>query len=77
MLTINDDNEVNDPEKVANLFCDHFSSIATKLDAEIRNSAHNPLDYMSHRVQESFVCAPSSSWEIKKLIMAHLTKDRK
>ena len=32
-LTINNDNEVNDPGEVANLFCDHFSSIATKFDA--------------------------------------------
>ena len=73
-MTINDNNEVNDPDEVANLFCDHFSSIAAKLDAEIRNSAHNPLNYMPHRVQESFVCTPSSSWEIKKLIMASPNK---
>ena len=34
-LTDGEGNDVHDPDKIANMFCDYFSSVATELD---RNS---------------------------------------
>ena len=71
-ITLLDDNgeDVSDPKSVSNLFCDYFSTIATKLNEKISNSNTDPMKYMPPRQRQSFFASPASVAETKKLIIS-------
>ena len=60
--------EVHDPVNIANMFCDHFSTIADQLDADIPMTNTDPMCYMPDPVPESFIPSPTSTEEIENLI---------
>ena len=71
-ITLLDDNgeDVSDPKSVSNMFCDYFSTMATKLNKKIPNSNTNPMKYMTPRECQSFFALPASVAETKKLIIS-------
>ena len=69
-LVDTDESDVCDPDRISNMFCDYFSSVATNLNNDIPTSNTDPMDYMPPRVHESFFVLPSTPSEIKNLIMS-------
>ena len=69
-LVDTDGSDVRDPDRISNMFCDYFSSVATNLNNDIPTSNTDPMDYMPPRVNESFFVLPSTTSEIKNLIMS-------
>ena len=55
---------------VCNIFCDHFSSVANKLDSEIPITNKDPLDYIPDPITASFNPSPATSDEIINIIMS-------
>lgn len=62
--------EIGDPFEVANAFCDHFSTIASRLDSNIPMTATDPMDYMPDPVSTTFIPTPASTNEVTKLILS-------
>ena len=62
-------NIVSNPVDISNLFCDHFSTVASTLDSQIPVTNENPMDYMTDNVINSFYVKPSSTEEITHLIL--------
>ena len=69
-LTDGEGNDVHDPDKIANMFCDYFSSVATELDRNIAVSNVSTNRYMPPAVRESFFVAPSKAGEIKDIVLS-------
>ena len=69
-LTDREGNDVHDPDKVANMFCDYFSSVAAELDRNIPVSNVSTDRYMPPAVRESFFVAPSTAGEIKDIVLS-------
>lgn len=59
---------VNEPTKIANIFCEHFATIAEKLKNDIPISAVDPITYLGPSHITSFYISPSQPEEVKKLI---------
>ena len=62
---------LTDPIEIAELFNDHFSSIAGKLRAKL-NSPPNPMNLNSKsnssKISSSFFFMPTTAYEVKKMI---------
>ena len=69
-ITLLDDNgeDVSYRKSVSNMFCDYFSTIATKLNENIPNSNTDPMKYMPPRQCQSFFASPASVAETKKMM---------
>ena len=60
--------EVNNPSVVSNLFCNYFSTVAERLDAEIPLTQVDPMFYMNQPITNSFSPHPASTDEVCTLI---------
>ena len=69
-LTDGEGNDVHDPDKIANMFCDYFSSVAAELDRNIPVSNVSTNRYMPPAVRESFFVALSTAGEIKDIVLS-------
>ena len=69
-LTDGERNDVHDSDKITNMFCDYFSSVAAELDRNIPVSNVSTNRYMQPAVRESFFVAPSTAGEIKNLVLS-------
>ena len=72
LITLTDScgNIVDDRQKISNMFCDHFSSIANKLDSQIPYSNKNPVDYLPEPNNVTFDPSPATPKEVENLIMS-------
>ena len=69
-LLDDNDNEVEDPKHVADMFCSYFSSVASDLEKDIPAPITSPMDYMGPIANSSFYIKPSSATEVNKLILS-------
>ena len=69
-IVLMDDNndEVSDPERIANMFSSYFSTVASDLERNIPHPITNPMDYMGPIADNSFYATPSNPNEINRLI---------
>ena len=69
MTDINGD-DVTDPTRIANLFCDHFSTVATSLNNNIPTMNDDPLNYMPNPTVNSFYVLPATTDEVIKVVLS-------
>ena len=63
-----DGERVNDAKLISDHFCEYFSSIAGKLDADIPTTQTDPMTYMPDRTDNTFTSNPASDAEIVAII---------
>ena len=63
-----DDDICSDPSKIANSFNKYFSSIASKLQAEIHPPSQDFNSYLKNRNNNSFFIAPTDKKEVMNII---------
>ena len=61
---------IDNQTDVSNIFCDHFSTIASKLDSDIPICNTDPLDYMPDPLNTSFSPQPATCREVEDVILA-------
>ena len=69
--------EVLEPVDVANTFCEYFSTVANRLDADIPLTNTDLMYYMPDPVSASFSPSPATISEVQKIIVAFLNKPSK
>ena len=67
IVTINDQNE-NDPEKIADAFNDYFGNIAETTKKKIVKTDKSFSDYLTDNNQNSFFFSPTNNEEVHKII---------
>ena len=60
--------EVVNSNVISNMFCDHFATIADKLNSIIPQTQTDPLNYMTEQITESFNPPPATVNEVTKII---------
>ena len=63
-----------DKRKVADIFCEYFSSVAADLDSKIPSTDAGPLDFMSFNNNVSFFAVPSTPTEVLNIIKSFSNK---
>lgn len=58
------------PLTISNMFCDYFSSVATKLNNDIPSCNTNPLHYLRNPIVDSFFAHPATPNEVHGIIMS-------
>ena len=73
LLTYQNDN--NDyPERIANIFNNHFSTIGEKKQTKIKHS-HKHTDYLTNENSDSFFLSPANNKEIKIILSFKISKN--
>ena len=60
--------ELSGSNNICEYFCNHFSTIADKLDADIPRTMTDPMDFMPDPVPDSFTLDPTTPEEIQTVI---------
>ena len=61
--------EFSDSHRVADAFCDYFSTVATTLDSNIPTTGTDPMYYMPDPLPVSFFATPATPDEVHKFII--------
>ena len=64
LLTYQNDNNDN-PERIANIFHNYFSTIGEKTQVKTKHSSKNYTDYLTNENPDSFFLSPANIKEIK------------
>ena len=60
--------DVDNPERIANIFSNYFSTIDEKTQPKIKHSQKNYTDYLSNENPDTFFLSPTSKEEIKFIL---------
>ena len=63
-----DGERVNDAKLISDNFCEYFSTIAGKLDADIPTTQTDPMNYMPDRTDNTFIPNPAIDAEVVAII---------
>ena len=67
LLTYQNDNN-NNPERIANIVYHYFSTIGEKIQAKIKQSHKKYTDYFTNENPDSFFLLPTNEEEIKVIL---------
>ena len=67
LLTYRNDN-IDNPERIANIFNNYFSTIGEKAQAKIKHSYKNYNDYLTNENPDSFFLSPTNKEEINIIL---------
>ena len=67
LLTFQNEN-IDNPEGIANIFNNYFSSIGEKTQAKIKHSHKKYTDYLSHENPDTLFLSPNNKEEIKFIL---------
>ena len=62
-------NKITDPQQLANLFNDHFSSIAYKYTSTLPKYENNYSEYLGNKIQETMYVWPTCPMEVKNILI--------
>ena len=62
-------NKITDPQQLANLFNDHFSSIAYKYTSTLPKYENNYSEYLGKKIQETMYVWPTCPMEVKNMLI--------
>ena len=62
-------NKITDPQQLANLFNDHFSSIAYKYTSTLPKYAYNYSEYLGNKIQETMYVWPTCPMKVKNILI--------
>ena len=69
LLTFQNEN-IDNPERIANIFNNYFSTIGEKTQAKIKHSHKNYNDYLSNENPHTFFLSPTDKEEIKFILFS-------
>ena len=67
LLTFQNEN-IDNPERIANIFNNYFSTIGEKTQAKIKHSHKKYTDYLSNENPDTFFLSPTNKEEIKFIL---------
>ena len=70
LLTFQNEN-IDNPERIANIFNNYFSTIGEKTQAKIKHSYKKYTDYLSNENPDTFFLSPTNKEEIKFILSSH------
>ena len=62
-------NKITDPQQLANLFNDHFSSITYKYTSTLSKYENNYSEYLGKKIQETMYVWPTCPMEVKNILL--------
>ena len=62
-------NKITHPQQLANLFNDHFSSIANKYTSTLPKYEKNYSEYLGNKIQETMYVWPTCPMEVKNILI--------
>ena len=62
-------NKITDPQQLANLFNDHFSSLAYKYTSTLPKYENNYSEYLGNKIQETMYVWPTCPMEVKNILI--------
>ena len=62
-------NKITDPQQLANLFNDHFSSIAYKYTSTLPKYENNYFEYLGNKIQATMYVWPTCPKEVKNILI--------
>ena len=69
LLTYQNDN-IDNSERIANIFNNYFSTIGEKTQAKIKHSHKHYTDYLTNESPDSFFLSPTNKEEIKIILFS-------
>ena len=69
LLTFQNEN-IDNPERIANIFNNYFSTIGEKTQAKVKHSHKKYTDYLSNENPDTFFLSPTNKEEIKFILFS-------